>query len=208
MAGKRVVRLELNPVFIAETQRRFGDVDGVVREAIPWLLTRVVAARELELLRACFNELEPQEAILRALVGCELLGQASARPDLRRWLCEYVAVLGPGDGARYQLASAWSRLGVEARRERDLPGAVACARRGLDVVADLPPRAVTANLYYNLGVALECTGDLPESVESYEHAAEIDEMIGRRVEAAQCRLRIDVVRGTGGDRGPSPSPDR
>ncbi len=194
MGQKRSFRIELNPAFAAEVTSRYGDLEGAVREAIPWVITRVAVARDPDLLRCTLDELEEADAIFRALVGCELLGQASARPDVRQWLCEYVTDLNPGEGARYQLANAYSRLGADARRTGNLARAVFFARRGLDAVADLPSRAVTANLYYNLGVALQGAGDSGGAIESFEHAAEIDEMIGRPNDAAESRRRIDSLK--------------
>ncbi len=113
---------------------------------------------------------------------------------MRRWLCEFLEGLELGEGARYQLAGAWSRLGVEARRGGRNDEAASIARRGIEAVADLPPRAVTANLYYNLGVALETSGDVPGAIEAFEDAAEVEDFIGRDEEAAQSREHIRVLR--------------
>jgi len=186
--------IELNPVYLREVLGRHGDVEAAIRKAIPWVITRVVVARSQEELTGAFAELDDDEGPLRAFVSCELLGQASSRPDVRRWLCEYLDGLRLEEGARYQLAGAWSRLGVEARRSGAAGEAAVLARRGLEVVADLPPRAVTANLYYNLGIAFESDGDVPGAIEAFGDAADIEEHIGRTDEAAQAREHIRVLK--------------
>jgi tetratricopeptide (TPR) repeat protein len=186
--------IELNPVYLREVIGQHGDVEAAIREAIPWVITRIVVARSFTELAGAFAELDDQVGPLRAFVSCELLGKASSRPDVRRWLCDYLDGLQLGEGARYQLAGAWSRLGVEARRSGELDQAADLARRGLESVADLPPRAVTANLYYNLGIAFETNGDVAGAIEAFGDAADIEENIGRNDEAAQAREHIRMLR--------------
>ncbi len=97
------------------------------------------------------------------------------------------------DGTRYQLAGAYSRLGAEARQASRFTDAIFFARQGLNAITDLPYRAVTSNLYYNLGTALEAGGDFEAAIQAYDDSADIDERIGRPQEAAQSRQRIGML---------------
>ncbi len=186
--------IELTPVYLAEARARYGDIEAAVRDAIPWVITRLAIARSRAELQQAFDELDDGENFFRAILGCELLGMASSRPDVRAWLCEYLGRQELSDGMRYQLASAYSRLGVEARRAGRLDEAVALARSGLEAIADLPPCAVTATLYYNLGVALEESGSARLALGAYEDAVEIDEHLGRCDDADHARQRISHLR--------------
>jgi hypothetical protein len=186
--------IELNPVFAEEMRAEHGDLEGAIREALAWVISRVLLATGADSLRVAFEGLAPRVAVLRAVVGLELLARAGARPDQRHWLCEYLLGCRLSDGGRYQLANAWCRLGVEARRAGDIDGAVAGATRGLDVIADLPPQAITANLYYNLAIAQEIRGDAGASEAAFRDSAEIDELIGRPGPAEDARRRADAVR--------------
>lgn len=192
-----VMEIELNPDYLAEAKWRFGDVDQAIKQAIPWVLVRVVPARNYDQLCDDLDELPTGVNVLRAVVAGELLAHANARPDVRRWLCEYLDHAGLTEGARYQLAGTYSRLGVESRRSNRLPEAVDFAKRGLETVADLPARAVTANLYYNLAVALEGIEELDSAIQAFEDAAEIDEQIGRADEAANARECVSLLRRRG-----------
>ena len=194
LASRQSFQIEFDPAYLAEIREQYGDVEAAVREVIPWIITRVLIARNDEQLCSAFDELDPGECQFRAFVGCEVLGEASSRPDVRRWLCEYAASLKLGEGARYQLAGAYSRLGVESRRSDRLAEAVSLARQGLDAVADLPPKAVTANLYYNMGIAIERKGDLVAAIEAFDDSAEIDDSLGRHDEASLTRQRVNIIR--------------
>ena len=191
---RRSVEIELNPVYMAEARRRYGDLDARISEIIGWVLFRVAIAQGRAELRMVFDELAGDEREFRALVGCEVLGLGSARPDIRDWLCEYVMAHGPGVGARYQVACAYSRLGSEARRSNRPQDAARLTRKGLEAVADLPPQAVTAILYHNLGVALEVAGDVGGAIEAFEDAADIDGSMGREEEAARSRQFVETLR--------------
>ena len=158
------------------------------------MISRAALARSDEDLCRAFAGLDHGSAVLRAVVACELLARASARPDVRKWLCGYLGGLKLSEGARYQLANAWCRLGVEARRGGDLDGAIDCARKALDAIADLPALAITANLHYNLAIALETTGDAEAAQAAFRDSAEIDEMIGRPGPATEARRRADALR--------------
>ena len=193
LASRQSFQIEFDPAYLAEIREQYGDVEAAVREVIPWIITRVLIARNDEQLCSAFDELDPRECQFRAFVGCEVLGEASSRPDVRRWLCEYAASLKLGEGARYQLAGAYSRLGVESRRSDRLAEAVSLARQGLDAVADLPPKAVTANLYYNMGIAIERKGDLVAAIEAFDDSAEIDDSLGRHDEASLTRQRVNML---------------
>lgn len=193
MASRQSFQIEFDPAYLAEIREQYGDVEAAVREVIPWIITRVLIARNDEQLCSAFDELDPGECQFRAFVGCEVLGEASSRPDVRRWLCEYAASLKLGEGARYQLAGAYSRLGVESRRSDRLAEAVSLARQGLDAVADLPPKAVTANLYYNMGIAIERKGDVVAAIEAFDDSAEIDDSLGRHDEASLTRQRVNML---------------
>ena len=193
MASGRSFQIELNPAYLAEARGRYDDVESAVRNAIPWVLTNVLVAREGEELRAELNAMEASDGVFRAFISCEVLGQASSRPDVRRWLCAYVGEMDLSEGARYQLAGVYSRLGAEARRGVRLEEAMRLARQGIEAVADLPPAAVTANLYYNLGVAAEHHGDLDTALEAYGDSAEIDDLIGRHDEATLTRQRVSLL---------------
>ena len=195
MASRQSFQIEFDPAYLAEIREQYGDVEAAVREVIPWIITRILIARNDEQLCSAFDELDPGECQFRAFVGCEVLGQASSRPDVRLWLCEYAASLELGEGARYQLAGAYSRLGVESRRRDRLAEAVSLARQGLDAVGDLPPKAVTANLYYNLGIAIERKGDFVAAIEAFDDSAEIDDHIGRHDEASLARQRVNMLQG-------------
>jgi len=194
MASGRSFHIELNPAYLAEARRQYDDVESAVRNAIPWVLTYVLVAREGEELRGVLNAMEPTDGVFRAFVSCEVLGQASSRPDVRRWLCAYVGELDLGDGARYQLAGVYSRLGAESRRAGRLDEAMKLARQGIEAIADLPPAAVTANLYYNLGIAAERGRDLETALEAFGDSAEIDDLIGRHDEATLTRQRMSLLK--------------
>ena len=193
MASGRSFQIELNPAYLAEARRRYDDVESAVRSAIPWVLTYVLVAREGEALRGVLDAMEPSDGVFRAFVSCEVLGQASSRPDVRQWLCSYVSELDLGEGARYQLAGVYSRLGTEARRAGRLDEAMRLARQGIEAIADLPSAAVTANLYYNLGVAAERRSDLDTALEAFGDSAEIDDLIGRHDEATLTRQRMSLL---------------
>jgi tetratricopeptide (TPR) repeat protein len=193
MPPKPEVSIELNPVFLAETRSRRADLETDIRAAIPWVIARVGLASDLHELTVAFAEIEPGDCVFRAIIACELLGQASSRPDVREWLCQYLSDQDLSDGARYQLAAAYSRLGVEARRSNQTSDAIYFARRGLSVIEDLPVRAVTSNLYFNLATALESEGDFEGAVSAFDDSAEIDQMIGRHVEASESRQRIALL---------------
>ena len=194
VARKQSFQIEFDPAYLAQIREQYGDVEAAAREAIPWIIIRVLMARNDDQLASAFDELEPGERLFHSFVGCEVLGQASSRPDIRLWLCEYAASLGLREGARYQLAGAYSRLGVESRRSDRLAEAVSLARQGIDTVADLPPRAVTANLYYNLGIAIERQGDVLSAIEAFDDSAEIDDHLGRHDEASLTRQRVNMLR--------------
>jgi tetratricopeptide (TPR) repeat protein len=193
MPPKPDVSIELNPVYLAEVRSLRVDLEADIRAAIPWVVSRVGMAGDVHELTIAFAELEPQECVFRAILGCELLGRANARPDVREWLCQYLSDQNLSDGARYQLAAAYSRLGVEARRSAQLSDAIYFARRGISAIEDLPVRAVTSNLYFNLATALESEGDFEAAVRAFDDSAEIDQMIGRHVEASESRQRIAVL---------------
>jgi tetratricopeptide (TPR) repeat protein len=193
MASGRSFHIELNPAYLAEARGQYDDVESAVRNAIPWVLTSVLVAREGEELRGELDAMELTDGVFRAFVSCEVLGQASSRPDVRQWLCEYVGQRNLGEGARYQLAGVYSRLGAEARRTVRLQDAMKLARQGIEAIADLPPAAVTANLYYNLGVAAERHGDRNTAVEAFGDSAEIDDLIGRHDEATLTRQRLSLL---------------
>ena len=74
-----------------------------------------------------------------------------------------------------------------------MPEAIGFARKGLAAVADLPSRAITANLYYNLGVALEHAGLGRAAIEAFGDSADVDELIGRSEEAELARQRITLL---------------
>ena len=59
----------------------------------------------------------------------------------------------------------------------------------------LPAQAVTANLYYNLGVALEHAAEIDAAMEAFEDSAEIDDFLGRAAEADLSRERIKILSG-------------
>lgn len=193
MPSKRAFSVELNPVYLTEARAAHRDLESSIRAVIPWIISRVAAARDPDELAVAFAELEADEGLFRAIVGCELLGQAGARPDVREWLCQYMEDRSLTDGARYQLAGAYSRLGAESRRSRRLSDAIFFARQGLSVIADLPYRAVTSNLYYNLGTALEVEGDFDAAIQAFDDSADVDELIGRGQEAMQSRQRIGIL---------------
>ena len=193
MASGRSFRIELNPAYLAEARGQFDDVESAVRKAIPWVLTNVLVAREGEELRGVLDAMETTDVVFRAFVSCEVLGQAASRPDVCRWLCAYVGELDLGEGARYQLAGVYSRLGAEARRTGRLDEAMSLARQGIEAITDLPPAAVTANLYYNLGVAAERRSDLDTALEAFADSAEIDDLIGRHDEATLTRQRVSLL---------------
>ncbi|MHC4079741.1 MAG: tetratricopeptide repeat protein [Planctomycetota bacterium] len=194
MPSKRAFSVELNPVYLAEAQGGHRDLESEIRAVIPWIITRVAVARDPDELTIAFAELEADDGLFAAIVGCELLGQAGARPDVREWLCQYMEDRSLSDGARYQLAGAYSRLGVESRESSRLPEAIFFARQGLSVIADLPYRAVTSNLYYNLGTALEAEGDFDAAIQAFDDSADVDELIGRGEDAVQSRQRIRLLR--------------
>ncbi len=193
MASGRQVQIELNPAYLAEARGRYDDVESAVKNAIPWVITNVLVARDGEELRDALDAMETNEGVFRAFISCEVLGQASSRPDVRQWLCTYVGDLDLCEGARYQLAGVYSRLGAEARRAGRLDEAVKHARAGIEAIADLPPVAVTANLYYNLGVAAERGSDLDTALEAFGDSAEIDDLIGRHDEAILTRQRVSLL---------------
>jgi tetratricopeptide (TPR) repeat protein len=193
MASGRSFHIEFNPAYLAEARGRYDDIESAVRNTIPWVLTNVLVAREGEELRSELDAMEATDCVFRAFVSCEVLGQASSRPDVRQWLCEYVGQRNLGEGARYQLAGVYSRLGAEARRTVRLKEAMKLARQGIEAIADLPPAAVTANLYYNLGVAAERYGDRTTAVEAFGDSAEIDDLIGRHDEATLTRQRVSLL---------------
>ena len=186
--------IELNPVFLEEMRADHGDLEEAIRDALPWVISRVLLVRASEDLRSLFSGLDHRVAMLRAVVACELLAKASSRPDLRRWLCEYLGDLKLSEGGRYQLANGWCRLGVEARRSGDLDGAIHCAQRGLEAIGDLPPRAITANLYYNLAIAQEVHGNTAAAAAAFRDSAEIDEFIGRPGPAEEANRRAEGLR--------------
>jgi tetratricopeptide (TPR) repeat protein len=194
MTRKRSFEVELNPAYMAEARSLYGDLGAAIRKAVPWILSEVAMARDLDELWDLFEELDDDDAMLRAFVTCELLGQASARPDIRAWLCEYLHGRQLGDGARYQLACAYSRLGFEARRSGHATDAISYARRGIETITDLPPGAVTANLYYNLGIALQGTAKLDAAIEAFDDSAEIDDLLGRREDAVRTRDHVQILR--------------
>jgi tetratricopeptide (TPR) repeat protein len=194
MHSKPAISVELNPVYLAEARAANRDLESSIRDVIPWIITRVAVARDPDELTIAFAEVDADEGLFRAIVGCELLGQAGARPDVREWLCQYMEDRSLTDGARYQLAGAYSRLGTESRRSNRLPEAIFFARQGLSVIADLPYRAVTSNLYYNLGTALEAEGDFDAAIQAFDDSADVDERIGRNHEAGESRQRIRILR--------------
>jgi len=193
MASGRSFQIELNPAYLAEARGRYDDVESAVRNAIPWVLTYVLVAREGEELRGALNAMEPNDGVFKAFVSCEVLGQAASRPDVQQWLCAYVGELDLGEGARYQLAGVYSRLGAEARRAGRLDDAMKLARQGIEAIADLPPAAVTANLYYNLGIAAERRRYIETALEAFGDSAEIDDLIGRHDEATLTRQRMSLL---------------
>ncbi len=193
MASGQSLQIELNPAYLADTRERYGDVEAAIRDAVGWVITHVLIARSMDELREAFARVETTESVLRAFVGCELLGQASSRPDVQGWLCEYLDEVSLEDGARYQLAGVYSRLGAVARRANRLAEAVSLAKRGIEAVTDLPSSAVTANLYYNLGIALERSGALAAAIEAFDDSAEIDDLIGRYGEATLTRQRVALL---------------
>jgi tetratricopeptide (TPR) repeat protein len=193
MHAQRTFSIELNPIYLAEVAAEHRDLESAIRAIIPWIIARVAAARNPDELTVAFTELEAPDGLFRAVVGCELLGQAGARPDVREWLCQYMEDQSLTDGARYQLAVAYSRLGAEARRSSRFSDAIFFARQGLNAITDLPYRAVTSNLYYNLGVALEANEDLEAAIQAYDDSADVDELIGRAREAAESRQRITIL---------------
>ncbi len=193
MPAKQAFSVELNPVYLTEARAAHRDLESSIRAAVPWIISRVAAARGPDGLAVAFAELEAQEGLFRAIVGCELLGQAGARPDVREWLCQYMEDRNLTAGARYQLAGAYSRLGAESRQANRLSDAIFFARQGLGVIADLPYRAVTSNLYYNLGTALEVEGDFDAAIQAFDDSADVDELIGRGQEAVHSRQRIRIL---------------
>ncbi len=194
MASGRQVHIELNPAYLEEARGRYDDIESAVKNAIPWVITNVLVARDGEELRGALDAMETDDGVFRAFISCEVLGQASSRPDMRQWLCTYVGELDLCEGARYQLAGVYSRLGAEARRAGRLDEAVKHARAGIEAIADLPPVAVTANLYYNLGVAAERGSDLDTALEAFGDSAEIDDLIGRHDEATLTRQRVSLLK--------------
>ena len=193
MSPQRAFSIELNPIYLAEARAEHLDLESAVRSVIPWVIGRVAAARNPDELTVAFAELDAEDGLFRAVVGCELLGQAGSRPDVREWLCQYMEDQSLSDGTRYQLAGAYSRLGAEARRSSRCTDAIFFARQGLNAITDLPYRAVTSNLYYNLGTALEAGGDFEAAIQAFDDSADIDERIGRAQEAAQSRQRIGIL---------------
>jgi tetratricopeptide (TPR) repeat protein len=193
MPAPRSFSIELNPVYLAEARDQHGNLEADIRDVIPWVITRVAVARDVDELTVAFAELDADAGLFRAIVGCELLGQAGSRPDVREWLCEFMSDRSLSEGECFQLAGAYSRLGVEARRANHLSEAIFFARKGLNVVADLPARAVTSNLYYNLAVALEAEGDFEAAIQALDDSADIDALMGRWQEATQSRERIALL---------------
>ena len=193
MPSQRAFSVELNPVYLTEAHVTHRDLESAIRGVIPWIITRVSVARNPDELAVAFAELEADDGLFRAIVGCEVLGQAGARPDVREWLCQYMEDRSLTDGARYQLAGAYSRLGAESRQSSRLPDAIFFARQGLSVIADLPYRAVTSNLYYNLGTALEAQGDFDAAIQAFDDSADVDELIGKGQDAVQSRHRIRIL---------------
>ena len=54
---RRSVEIELNPVYMAEARRRYGDLDARISEIIGWVLFRVAIAQGRAELRTAFDEL-------------------------------------------------------------------------------------------------------------------------------------------------------
>ncbi len=188
------LQIELNPVYMEEVQTRYGDIECAIRETLPWVFNCVALTQNLDDLRDSLHELDDEVGVFRAVIGCEVLSLAGSRPDVREWLCDYLGELELSEGARYQLAGIYSRLGVEARRAQRNAEAATFARKGLKAISCLTPRAITANLHYNLGVALEGSFDFPAAVKAFERSAAIDTAIGRPAEAAISRQRVMILR--------------
>ena len=82
MPAKHTFEIELNPAYIAETRNGGTDLEAAIRDAIPWVLMRVIPARDFEQIKDAMDELDESDCLFHAFVGCELLGQASTRPDV------------------------------------------------------------------------------------------------------------------------------
>ena len=46
VASRQSFQIEFDPAYLAEMREQYGDVEEAVREAIPWIMTRVLIASD------------------------------------------------------------------------------------------------------------------------------------------------------------------
>lgn len=178
-----LVKITLSPEYIEELQRRHGDVHAQMAAADAWLRNTVSTAR------ASSNNVE--SAVLAALRASSAdkaqlpafftLCELATQPQFLAFCSEIVRYLLTTQlsvGARYQLAAVLSTMGLCARRPQKLSLAIQYAQSGIELIEDLPPRELTANLYHNLSVALEDCGNSASARAAFEKCTAIDTILG------------------------------
>ena len=65
MPARPEFEIELDAIFLEEARSVYGDVENAIRNAIPWILTRIVACRDFTELARSFMELRPAERRFR-----------------------------------------------------------------------------------------------------------------------------------------------
>ncbi len=182
-SNSKVLEIELHPVYKKEVESHFKDVNKAMSEAIQYFRSAFSAASDKGItdVSKIIGNLQDWKAQFRVHVACEYYRQvlASEAFSFVLTLCDHLKASGLNEGGRYNVARCYAHLGCSARQSGQIELAVKIANMGISLIDGLPYRAVSSNLFYNLGVALEHSADFDGASNAYEKASEIDRILKR-----------------------------
>jgi len=166
------INFHLHPEFLNELQKNIGDVEKFIFEIYLIIVKEASLSKSTDIKKS-FGIFEDRPSRYRALVACAILSSHPSTYQLCADLCHHLTRYSLCAGERYQIAKCYSILGSFARQSDELESAIECAERGLQVLAELPDREITAILYYNFGMALESQADFVEATEAFLKSSKI-----------------------------------
>ncbi len=187
------INFHLHPEFLNELQKSIGDVEKFIFEIYLTIVKEDSLSKSTDIKKS-FGIFEDRPNRYRALVACAILSSHPSTYPLCADLCHHLTRYSLCAGERYQIAKCYSTLGSFARQSDELESAIECAERGLQVLAELPDREITAILYYNFGIALESQGDFVEATEAFLKSSKIYKQLNFIHASNDARTRANNLR--------------
>ncbi len=181
----------LHPIYLEEVQNQFENPNKAIMEAIKWLADALMTAK-IETpndVTQVFGNLESWFSQFRAHIACGYLRQNTQTYLHSLAICDYLTKFKLSNGGRYNVAKCYSELGTIVRQSGQLDTAARIAKAGLNILEGLPYRKVTANLYWNLGIALEQLADFDSAMNAYIKSSELYKLLNMIDYAKESEMR-------------------